>query len=164
MPSHKRKRQSHSGQNRAFPFIEQRARSSMAGHRLKLGEWLKALRRCSRVWLTTERQAQKCGRPTSSACWLMPAGEQIVCQEGLGLVEEALTQIRHTGGRWIEAELHRVRGELLLAKSEPDQQEAELCFHQALALAREQERKALGIARGNQPCSLVAQSGSEASG
>jgi predicted ATPase len=32
-------------------------------------------------------------------------------KEGLSLVDEALNQIRHTGGRWIEAELHRVRGE-----------------------------------------------------
>ena len=62
-------------------------------------------------------------------------------QEGLGLVEAALTQIRHTGGQWIEAELHRVRGELLLARSEPDQQEAELCFHRALALARGQDAR-----------------------
>ncbi|WP_237050733.1 ATP-binding protein [Microvirga ossetica] len=62
-------------------------------------------------------------------------------QEGLGLVEAALTQIRHTGGQWIEAELHRVRGELLLARSEPDQQEAELCFHRALALARGQNAR-----------------------
>ncbi len=62
-------------------------------------------------------------------------------QEGLILVEEALTQIRHTGGRWIEAELHRVRGELLLAVGEPDRQEAELCFQQALALARGQNAR-----------------------
>ena len=62
-------------------------------------------------------------------------------QEGLGFVDDALTQIQHTGGRWIEAELHRVRGELLLAGSEPDQQEAELCFQQALALARDQNAR-----------------------
>jgi predicted ATPase len=62
-------------------------------------------------------------------------------QEGLGFVDDALTQIQHTGGRWIEAELHRVRGELLLAGSEPDQREAELCFQQALALARDQNAK-----------------------
>jgi predicted ATPase len=68
-------------------------------------------------------------------------GQADPAQEGLGLVDEALAQIRHTGGRWIEAELHRVRGELLLAGSEPDQREAELCFQQAIALARGQNAK-----------------------
>lgn len=62
-------------------------------------------------------------------------------QDGLGLVEEALTQIRHMGGRWIETELYRVRGELLLAGDKPDQQGAERCFHQAITLAREQDAR-----------------------
>jgi predicted ATPase len=62
-------------------------------------------------------------------------------QEGLSLVKEALAQIRHTRGRWFEAELHRVHGELLLAGGKPDQQAAELCFHRALALAREQDAR-----------------------
>jgi len=86
-------------------------------------------------------------------------------QEGLGFVDEALNQIRHTGGRWIEAELHRVRGKLLLAGSKPDQWEAELCFQQALALARDQNAKlwelqvATSLARlwGNQDRAQAAQ-------
>jgi predicted ATPase len=43
--------------------------------------------------------------------------------------------------RWIEAELHRLRGELLLALPEPDQSEAEACFRQALAVASQQQAK-----------------------
>jgi len=75
-------------------------------------------------------------------CLLADAsGRANQAREGLSLVEEALTQIRHMGGRWIEAELYRVRGELLLAEDEPDQQGAERCFHQALALAREQDAR-----------------------
>ena len=42
----------------------------------------------------------------------------------------------------LEAELYRRQGELLLARSQDAQVEAESCFHQALALAREQQAKA----------------------
>jgi predicted ATPase len=75
-------------------------------------------------------------------CLLADAsGRADQAQEGLGLVEDALTQIRHMGGRWIETELYRVWGELLLAGDEPDQQGAERCFHHAIALAREQDAR-----------------------
>jgi predicted ATPase len=43
--------------------------------------------------------------------------------------------------RWIEAELHRLGGELRLATPEPDQSEAEACFRRALAVAHEQQAK-----------------------
>jgi predicted ATPase len=47
--------------------------------------------------------------------------------------------------RWIEAELHRLRGKLQLALPEPDQSEAEACFHRALAVAHEQQAKLWGL-------------------
>jgi class 3 adenylate cyclase/predicted ATPase len=60
---------------------------------------------------------------------------------GLSLVADALDRVEQTGARWIEAELHRLRGELLLALPEPDRREAEACFRQALAVAREQDAR-----------------------
>ena len=33
---------------------------------------------------------------------------------GLNLLAEALDRVERTDGRWLEAELHRIRGELLL--------------------------------------------------
>jgi predicted ATPase len=60
---------------------------------------------------------------------------------GLSLLADTLDGIERTGVRWNEAELHRFRGELRLALSEPDQSEAEKCFRQALAVARGQEAK-----------------------
>jgi class 3 adenylate cyclase/predicted ATPase len=57
---------------------------------------------------------------------------------GLSLVAEALGGVERTGVRWIEAELHRLRGELLLALAEPEQAEAEACFNRALDVARKQ--------------------------
>jgi predicted ATPase len=57
---------------------------------------------------------------------------------GLGLVTDALNRVEQTAGRWLEAELHRLRGELLLTLREPDGLEAEACFGRALAVARGQ--------------------------
>jgi predicted ATPase len=60
---------------------------------------------------------------------------------GLSLLADALDGVERAEVRWIEAELHRLRGELLLALPEADQPEAEACFCQALAVAREQDAK-----------------------
>ena len=60
---------------------------------------------------------------------------------GLSLLADALDGVERTGVRWIEAELHRLRGELRLALPEPDQSEAEACFRRALAVAHEQQAK-----------------------
>ena len=60
---------------------------------------------------------------------------------GLRFAADALDRTERTGVRWNEAELYRLRGELLLALPEPDQSEAEACFRQALAVAREQDAR-----------------------
>src|SRR5215213_4153515 len=57
---------------------------------------------------------------------------------GLRLAADALDRVERTGVRWIEAELHRLRGELLLTVPEADQPEVETCFVRALTVAREQ--------------------------
>jgi class 3 adenylate cyclase/predicted ATPase len=53
----------------------------------------------------------------------------------------ALSRTKSTGERWIEAELNRLQGELLLLLAPPQQGEAEACFHRALAVARQQGAK-----------------------
>ena len=55
----------------------------------------------------------------------------------LDLASEAVDQAGRTEAHWIEAELHRLRGELLLALPEPERREAEACFLRALAVARD---------------------------
>ena len=60
---------------------------------------------------------------------------------GLSLAADALDRAEQTGVRWIEAELYRLQGELLLDLPEVAQPEAETCFRQALAVAREQNAK-----------------------
>ena len=61
--------------------------------------------------------------------------------EGLTLLAEALAQAHNTVDAWTEAELQRLKGELLLSLSADTHAEAEGCSHQALALACRQQAK-----------------------
>ncbi len=59
-------------------------------------------------------------------------------QEGLSAVAEGLARAAETGERMAEAELHRVKGELLLMRDPPEEAEAERCFRTAIDIARRQ--------------------------
>jgi class 3 adenylate cyclase/tetratricopeptide (TPR) repeat protein len=61
-------------------------------------------------------------------------------EEGLAAVEMGLAAAGRTGERYLEAELHRLKGELLL-RSAGNETEAEACFLQALEVARRQQAK-----------------------
>jgi predicted ATPase len=65
--------------------------------------------------------------------------------EGLTTLTEALTLVDTTGERWYEAELHRLKGELLLQQNSHNQANAETCFHHALDLARTQQAKSFEL-------------------
>jgi class 3 adenylate cyclase/predicted ATPase len=60
---------------------------------------------------------------------------------GLTALGEALTLVDTTGARLYEAELYRLKGELLLQQSADNQLEAETCFHRAISIAQNQSAK-----------------------
>lgn len=62
-------------------------------------------------------------------------------EEGLTLLAAALALADKNGERVAEAELYRLKGELLLQRSPDNQPEAESCFHQAIAIAQNQSAK-----------------------
>jgi predicted ATPase/class 3 adenylate cyclase len=68
-------------------------------------------------------------------------------------IDEAITKVETTKERWIEAEVHRIAGEIALMLPEPDAAKAEAYFERALAVARQQQAKswelraAMSIAR-----------------
>jgi len=66
-------------------------------------------------------------------------------EAGLTALSEALTLVEKTGERYYEAELHRLRGELLLQHAAPEVSHAETCFQRALDIARRQEAKSLEL-------------------
>jgi predicted ATPase len=63
-------------------------------------------------------------------------------EAGVPLLVEALAVVDKTGVRASEAELHRLRGALLLQQPVPETPAAEACFQQALTVARRQQAKA----------------------
>lgn len=65
--------------------------------------------------------------------------------EALGLIAEAQTDEAKTGDAHFSAELHRLKGECLLALSPSNAAQAEACFNQALAVSRKQHAKSLEL-------------------
>ena len=61
------------------------------------------------------------------------------------MLAEALVHVEHTGERYYEAEIHRLKGELLLQQNSDNQAEAETCFHHALEIARNQQAKSFEL-------------------
>jgi predicted ATPase len=66
--------------------------------------------------------------------------------EGLRALDEALALVERTGERLYEAELRRLRGELLLERRGPQaRDEAEECFRNALQVAHHQSARSLEL-------------------
>lgn len=66
-------------------------------------------------------------------------------ERGLSALDEAICLGEQTGERWFEAEAYRLKGELLLQKTPANPAEAEICFTQALQVARAQQSKSLEL-------------------
>jgi len=69
---------------------------------------------------------------------------------GLAVLDEALATVHTSGERWTEAELYRLRGELVLQAGNYGSEsavhsEAEACFQQAIDTARQQRAKTLEL-------------------
>jgi class 3 adenylate cyclase/predicted ATPase len=84
-------------------------------------------------------------RPYFLALLAEAHGMQGEPEEGLVWLTEALTLADATGERWYAAELHRLKGALLLQQHVDHQAEAESCFHHALAIARHQQAKSFEL-------------------
>ena len=74
-------------------------------------------------------------------------------ETGLEILKELIAWAEQTGQHWLDAELHRARGELLLRREPPNVSSAEDAFNRALEIARSQQTKtfelrgAIGLAR-----------------
>jgi predicted ATPase len=66
-------------------------------------------------------------------------------ETGLTILAEALMLADKTGDRWYEPEIHRIKGALLLQQSAANHDEAQACFHQALAVACAQQARSLEL-------------------
>ena len=67
-------------------------------------------------------------------------------EEGLRALDEAQALVRNSRRFFYEAELHRLRGVLLLQAGAPDaRQQAEVCYRDALEVARRQDARSLEL-------------------
>jgi predicted ATPase len=82
-------------------------------------------------------------RPFHLALLAEVLGREGQLGEGLAALDEAQALATASGERFLEAELHRLRGELLLAGDEVGP--AEACFRQALDVARAQQARSLEL-------------------
>jgi len=105
-------------------------------------------------------------------------GQVGAADEGLRVLAEVLVAVQHTGERVWEAELHRLKGALVLQARHqppapagsmlhatgrtPQTAEAEACFHQALAVARRQKAKSLELRAATSLARLWQQQGKRA--
>jgi predicted ATPase len=89
------------------------------GARIECSHWLGLL-------------AEACGEANQSA-------------EGLRALDVAFAEIQRNDMRYYEAELHRLRGELLLKQDVASGHAAEASFRQAIDIARSQQAKALEL-------------------
>jgi predicted ATPase len=101
-------------------------------------EGIAQMRRGMTAWQATGAEAD---RPYFLA--LLVEGYRTTGQteDGLQMLAEALALMDTIGERYYEAELNRLKGELLLQQSSDNATEAESCFQQAITIAQNQRAK-----------------------
>src|SRR5262249_31386994 len=105
-------------------------------------EGIAQLRQGLAAWQATGARG---GGPYYLAMLAEAYGQGGQAEEGLRVLAEALALVNTGGERRHEAELYRLKGELLLARFVESHTEAETCFRQALAVARSQQARALEL-------------------
>jgi predicted ATPase len=88
---------------------------------------------------------QTLSRPLHLALLAEATGHAGQVTAGLRLLAETLTAIEESGRGELLAEAFRLQGELLLHQTVPDAAQAEVCFQQALAIARRQQARSLEL-------------------
>jgi tetratricopeptide (TPR) repeat protein len=98
------------------------------------------------------RRAVGAGEETGFAArrrWFAFIAEACAKSEGPGMglkvLAEGMALIEHSGERMYEAELHRIKGELLLMRDAANGPEAEHCYRTAIEVARRQAGKSLEL-------------------
>jgi predicted ATPase len=124
------------------------------GRREGIEEGIAQLRQGLAAWETTGTRYR---RPTFLA-WLAEAyGKAGRAEEGLSVLDEALAQVEETDERCYEAELRRLKGELLLVQG--DEAAAEESLHRAVEVARRQQAKSWELRATVSLCRLWQQQG-----
>jgi predicted ATPase len=109
------------------------------------GEGAKGIARITQglaAWRTSE---QLLGQPYVLALLAEAHGHAGQAEAGLAVVAEALSIVDAHGLRMYEAELYRLKGELLVTASTGARREAEACFRQAIGIARRRQARSFEL-------------------
>jgi len=71
----------------------------------------------------------------------MAYAELVQLDDARRCIDDAIETIERSKEKWVEAEVHRVAGEIALMSPERDLAKAEVYFERALAVARAQQAK-----------------------
>jgi len=115
--------------------------------------WALALQGQGEAGLAQVRQGIAASRTTGSAVFVPYFYTMLAevsahldhTEDALQALAEAHTLVERQEERWWEAEIHRLRGVVLLRQPGTPQTEAEACFQRALNVARRQEAKSLEL-------------------
>ena len=86
--------------------------------------------------------------------WLLPSHESALAEveasagetdAGLRRLDDALAELKATEARWYEAEMHRIRGEILLKRDPADTAAAERSLQAAIAIAQSQKARSFEL-------------------
>jgi len=90
----------------------------------------------------------------SGSVWLLPSFEAALAEAeasagdtdaGLRRLDDALAELEHTEQRWYEAEMHRIRAEILLKRDPADTAAAERSLQAAIAIAQSQKARSFEL-------------------
>jgi predicted ATPase len=105
------------------------------------GQWEEGIAQIQQGLIAQKTVGAQIGRPAFLSLLTEAHAAAGQVEAGLGVLAEALALVDYTGERYWEAEIYRLKGEILLQQAVPDASQAEACFHQALAVARRQLAK-----------------------
>jgi len=128
-----------------FPFWSVIASAYRAFALVNQGQWEEPLRMYLQAMAAYRAMGAELG-VTTLCSFLADAYRQIGrADDGLQMVTEGLGVVNKNDEHIVEAELYRLRGELLLVQDAPDESQAGECFRQALALTRQQQARSLEL-------------------
>jgi predicted ATPase len=110
-----------------------------------LGEVEEGIAELDQALAAAQAMGAGIGRPYFISMLAEAKGMAGQMEDALTLIAEALETLEESGERWVEAEIFRVKGDLLLAQSVANQAEAAACYRQALDVARRQGAKSLEL-------------------
>ena len=105
------------------------------------GQWEEGLTQIQQGLIAQQATGAAIARPCFLALLSEAHAAAGQAKAGLDVLEATLALVDHTGERHSEAEIYRLKGELLLLQAVPDALQAEACWQQALVIARRQQAK-----------------------